>query len=60
MSTRYLDNCDRCLTESSIPIAPTSVAPDGNGGVLATYKCPTCTAIWTCGWSAQSDDGEAA
>lgn len=53
----YLDNCERCLTETSLPIAPAKVVPAGPGGVLATYLCPTCGGTWTCGWS---DEGEAA
>lgn len=51
----YLDNCDRCLTETSIPIAPAKVVPSSPGGVLAAYLCPTCGGTWTCGWSTQEE-----
>ena len=54
----YLDTCDRCLTEDSPAISPVSVTPSGPGSVLATYRCPDCGTIWTCGWAEQ--DGEAA
>ena len=52
----YLDTCDRCLTADSPAIHPVNVVPNGPGSVLATYCCPTCGGIWTCGWSAQEDD----
>ncbi|MDF2710611.1 MAG: hypothetical protein K0R62_6263 [Nonomuraea muscovyensis] len=52
----YLDTCVRCLTADSPAITPAKVSPAGPGSVLATYRCPTCGDIWTCGWSAQPDD----
>ncbi|MFF8590017.1 hypothetical protein ACF061_01015 [Streptomyces sp. NPDC015220] len=52
----YLDTCDRCLTEDSQPITPAKIAPNGPGSVLATYRCPDCGSIWTCGWAAENDD----
>lgn len=55
----YLDTCDHCLTADSPAIPPVKVSLSGPGAVLATYRCPACGAIWTCGWATQ-DDGEAA
>lgn len=51
----YLDTCDRCLTEDSPAISPISLVPSSPGGLLATYRCPTCGDTWTCGWAAQED-----
>lgn len=55
---RYLDTCDRCLTADSPPIPPVSIRPNGLGSILASYRCPTCSDTWTCGWSAQEDDAQ--
>lgn len=52
----YLDNCNRCLTETSTPIPPASVVPHGPGGVLAKYRCPSCGDVWVCGWAAQDEE----
>jgi hypothetical protein len=52
----YLDNCNRCITETSEPVAPASVVPSGPGGVLASYRCPECGDTWVCGWADQGDE----
>lgn len=52
----YLDTCDRCLTADSPAIRPVSVTPSGPGGVLATYRCPSCGDTWQTGWAEQPED----
>ncbi|GHJ04741.1 hypothetical protein TPA0906_66060 [Streptomyces olivaceus] len=56
---RYLDTCDRCLTEDSKAIPPAVVVPTGPGAVLATYHCPNCRTTWVCGWRVQEDEAAA-
>ncbi|MFF7824236.1 hypothetical protein ACFZCM_03335 [Streptomyces rochei] len=56
---RYLDTCDRCLTEDSKAIPPSVVVPTGPGAVLATYHCPRCRTTWVCGWGVQEDEAAA-
>lgn len=39
-------DCPEC---EDVTVFPSSVLPDGNGGVLAFYRCP-CGYAWACGW----------
>jgi len=55
----YLDTCDNCLTADSPAVTPLKVVPSGPGSVVATYCCPTCHAVWICGWAAQPDEDAA-
>lgn len=52
----YLDTCDNCLTADSPAVTPVKVTPTGPGAVVATYRCPTCGAVWICGWAAQDEE----
>ena len=58
-TVRYLDTCDRCLTADSLAVEPIKTVPSGPDDLLATYRCPGCGNVWTCGWRIHHE-GEAA
>lgn len=47
---RYGDTCEACVHRGGTIAAPAMAIPDGNGGILAAYRCPTCGHTWTCAW----------
>ncbi|MCX5176759.1 hypothetical protein [Streptomyces virginiae] len=48
MTTPYADACD--LHRERILATPLMAIPDGDGGIVAGYRCPACRATWTCSW----------
>jgi hypothetical protein len=51
----YSDTCDNCLTATTRIVAtPLMAAPDGDGGLIAAYRCHHCGHTWTCGWGMQA------
>jgi hypothetical protein len=51
----YGDTCDNCLSPRTRIVArPAMAVPDGDGGLIAAYRCPGCGHTWTCGWGVQA------
>lgn len=51
----YSDTCEGCLSERTrIVVRPAMALPDGDGGLIAAYRCPGCGHAWTCGWGIQA------
>lgn len=48
--TDYADSCESCLSRGRTVAAPALAVPDGDGGLIAAYRCPTCGHTWTCSW----------
>ena len=43
----YADACENCPTYD---VFPESALRDGIDGIIASYRCPNCRYVWTCGW----------
>lgn len=52
--TPYGDTCEKCLRLSRTVARPAMAVPDGEGGLIAAYRCPACGHTWTCGWGVQA------
>jgi hypothetical protein len=51
----YSDTCESCLSERTRIVArPAMALPDGDGGLIAAYRCPGCGHTWTCSWGVQA------
>lgn len=50
----YGDTCEECLHLARTVVAPAMAVPDGNGGLIAAYRCPVCRHTWTCSWGIQA------
>lgn len=50
----YRDTCENCLHRTRTVVRPAMALPDGDGGLIAAYRCPACGHTWTCAWSTQA------
>lgn len=46
---RYADACEGHGEERVLAV-PAMAIPDGDGGLIAAYRCPQCRRTWTCSW----------
>jgi hypothetical protein len=50
----YSDTCEECLVRTRTVVRPAMAVPDGDGGLIAAYRCPACGHTWTCAWGIQA------
>jgi hypothetical protein len=50
----YSDTCEECLARTRTVVRPAMALPDGDGGLIAAYRCPACGHTWTCAWGLQA------
>ncbi|WP_210637173.1 hypothetical protein [Streptomyces sp. GESEQ-13] len=50
----YSDSCEECLAYTRTVVRPAMAVPDGDGGLIAAYRCPACGHTWTCAWGVQA------